>query len=211
VLGLSIKLRVGFLTFIKQYWTIEWEGVRKVKVLITGTGITGKSTFRRQLVKEFRTLGWAVDHFDADCFKELRHPADADCMAQLPKVFLDGIIYVIEDIHGPIPEKAILPIVEYDFIFYLKPSFCHHLIFWLDRLPKWFRSGNFSWERGRGWKGTGKQKDWRNVWPIAKTFFRDVVSWKKWTAEDLNVLRPLKFKIVESFWTKEGSSFKVLF
>ncbi|MFH1259287.1 MAG: hypothetical protein ABII74_05670, partial [Elusimicrobiota bacterium] len=179
-----------------------------MKILVTGTGITGKSTFRRKLVKQLRTMGLVVEHFDADCFQELRHPADIDCLKERPEVFSDSVAYVIEDIHGPIPKKATLPIEDYDFIFYLKPSFFHHLFFWLDRLPKWFRAGVFSWEQGKGWKGTGKPRDWRNVWPIAKIVFRDAISWRKWIAEDLAILCSLKFKIVESSWAKDGPQFR---
>ncbi|MBU1102839.1 hypothetical protein KJ853_04290 [Patescibacteria group bacterium] len=185
--------------------------MRKLKILVTGIGITGKSTFRRKLVKELRNMGFRVEHFDADRFIELRHPADADCIMQLPKAFVNSVIYIIEDIYGPIREKAHLPIEEYDLIFYLRPALLPHLIFWLPRMIKWYQFGLYSWEpEPIGWKGTGKPKDWRNLWPIIKAFLRDMANRKKWIRADLTTISSLNHKIVESRRAKNGPRFKIL-
>lgn len=182
-----------------------------MKILVTGTGITGKSMFRRKLVEELRKLGFQVEHFDADCFQELRHPADADCLPELPKVFADGTIYIIEDIHGPVREKASLPLEEYNLILYLKPGLLSHLLFWLPRMIKWYQFGLYSWEpEPIGWRGTGKPRDWRNLWPIAKALLRDMANRKKWLRADLTRIRPQNQKIIESHWTKKGPRFKIL-
>lgn len=179
-----------------------------MKILITGNGITGKSMFRRQMVKEFRTLGLVVDHFDADCFKELRHPADADCLYQLPRFFLNNVLYIIEDVHGTI-EGAAMPLDHYNLVFYLKPSQLTHLLFWLSRIPRWIKSGQHSWEQSQGWQGTNQPNDWRNLLPIAKHFFRNLAKYRSWVKQDMIILRSLNYKIVESNWTRQGPKFKI--
>ena len=50
-----------------------------MKILITGIGITGKSSFRRILVGKLREIGVEVAQYDADEFTELRNLEDIDC------------------------------------------------------------------------------------------------------------------------------------
>lgn len=166
-----------------------------MKILITGVGITGKSTFRRLLRNALREMGLRVAHFDADCFKEVRHPADADCLQTLPRVFMDEMVYIVEDVHGP-TVKAIAPLANYDIVIYLKPSLLSLIRSWTGRSIIWFRKGNFAWEAGIGWRGTGKPRDLRNVFPILRELVRSIWRSRAWIREDLQKITPVPHIIV---------------
>ena len=179
-----------------------------MKILITGIGITAKSTFRRLLVGELRDLGFSVEQYDADRFKELRNPADIDCLKALPDTFQENVLYIIEDVHGPL-SSATLPLESYDLILYLKPDIFSHLMFWLQRAWVWVKIGQFSWEPERGWLGTGRAYDIRNIVPIFKIILRDFQNRKKWITEDLKIISPFPCLIVHSKWTWCGIKFSV--
>lgn len=172
-----------------------------MKILITGVGITGKSSFRRFLVDFLKEHGRIVEQYDADEFKELREPRDAGC--KKPTHFDPNVTYVIEDIHGTIPDEAFLPIKEYDLIIYLLPGFFSHIMFWLPRMWKWFQIGHYSWEK-TGWKGTGKYYDPRNIIPIIKAFLRDMQNRKKWIKGDLDAIKSIRHTIVRPVWKSSG-------
>lgn len=177
-----------------------------MKILVTGIGITGKSTFRRKLVTDFRKRGLKTEHFDADCFEEIRHPIDKDCLEKLPEIFDPEINYIIEDVHGPL-DSAVLPLKEYDLIYYIKSYVFSHILFWLSRMWIWFQTGNFSWKAGQGWEGAGKTYDLNNVLPIFKNFFHDLKNRRRWLKKDLKSIASFKYKIVRSKWTKHGIKF----
>lgn len=181
--------------------------MKTLKILITGIGITAKSTLRRLLVGELRGFGLTVEHFDADRFRELRDPADIDCLEALPDTFQEKVIYIIEDVHGL--SSASLPLESYDLILYIKPDIFSHLIFWLKRAWVWVKIGRFSWEPERGWLGTGRAYDFRNIVPILKTILRDFQNRKKWISEDLKSIFPFPHLIVHSKWTCHGIKFIV--
>ncbi len=164
-----------------------------MKILITGVGITGKSSFRRFFVDFLKTHGHTVEHYDTDEFRELRDQRDANC--KKPTEFESKTIYVIEDIHGTIPGEAFLPIKEYDLIVYLLPGILHHMIFWLPRMWKWFQAGQYSWEK-TGWKGTGKSCDPRNIIPIINAFMRDMQNRKRWMKEDLRIIKTTRHYVI---------------
>ncbi len=177
-----------------------------MKILITGIGITGKSSFRRLLMSKIRSWGLKVEHYDADRFDEIRHPLEADCLKELPENFSDKAIYIIEDIHATM-DSAVMPLQEYDFIIYLQVGVFSHLMFWLPRMWKWFLSGQFSWEQNKGWMGTGKPKDLHNVIPIFQDMIRDFRNRKKWVKEDLGAIKNLHHTIIFSRWTRHGIKF----
>lgn len=179
-----------------------------MKILITGIGITAKSTLRRLLVRKLRDFGLSVDQYDADRFKELRNPADIDCLKALPDTFQKNVVYVIEDVHGPLSSAA-LSLESYDLILYLKPDIFSHLMFWLQRIWAWFKIGRFSWDSEKGWRGTGKAYDFRNIIPILKTMLRDFQNRKKWVTEDLKSISSFPHLIVHSKWTWRGIKFSV--
>lgn len=186
--------------------------MKKLKVLITGVGITGKSTFRRELYLKLRKKGISAEHFDADKFEEIRHPIDRSCLKQLPEKFDDKVKYIIEDIHSTMPfssseEKPVLPLKDYDLIFYLLPDFFSHLFFWLPRMRIWFQNGYFSWEAGQGWQGTGKSYDLRNLPGILKNFLRDFKNRQKWIKEDKKILSFSLVVIIHPRWTRKGIRF----
>ena len=145
----------------------------KFIILITGVGISGKSTFRRAVFDYLKNEGENVEHYDADNFKEIRHPLERLCLKKLPKKFEDKI-YLIEDIHAPLSNEAIMPLSDYDKIFYLCPDLKSHSIFWFQRMFKWYEHGNFSWESDKGWSGTGKKRDLENLEGIVNAYLHDM-------------------------------------
>ena len=182
--------------------------MRTLKILITAVGITGKSTLRRKLIKFLRSFGLSAIHYDADEFKELRDSADADCLKKLPENFSEKTVYIIEDVHGPL-DSAVLPLNEYDLILYVKTGVISHFMFWLPRILAWFNQGKFSWEAKTGWRGTGKEKDWRNILPIAKNLIHDFKNRKKWIREDLQAVSPYPHTIIRSYWSSKGPKFRL--
>jgi len=179
-----------------------------LKVLITGIGITGKSTFRRLLVAKLRNFGWTTEHFDADEFKTLRDNRDADCLKGLPEKFDDKTVYIIEDIHGPL-STAIIPLKDYDLILYLKSDTFSHLMYWAERCWQWFKSGHFSWTPNKGWRGTGAKHDFQNIIPILKELLYDFKNRKKWIFEDLKAIGRFPHFIIRSTWTWRGPRFNL--
>jgi len=178
-----------------------------MRILITGVGITGKSSFRRLLVDELRKLGLRVEHFDADRFSELRDSRDSDLLPEVPDLTNDKI-YIIEDVHGPV-KNAVLPLGCYNLIFYIKPSIISHFLFWLNRIPYWYRSGKYNWEAKSGWMGSGKPGDIKNFCGIIKEFSRNMFCRSKWIRQDLKTMRWLNVRIVEACWSRKGPVFKL--
>jgi hypothetical protein len=181
--------------------------LEKAKILITGIGISGKSTFRRALFDYIKNEGKEVEHYDADNFKAIRHPLDELCLKKLPENF-DNKIYLIEDIHGPLSKGAIMPISDYNKIFYVLPDIKSHHLFWAQRMVNWYENGTFSWEADSGWSGTGKPRDPANIEGIINAYQHDMKNRKKWIKEDLDVISKYPHTIVKSVWTKEGPIFK---
>lgn len=177
-----------------------------MKTLITGIGISGKSTLRRNIVEGLKKQGLPVQHFDADHFPELRDQRDADILATLPAEFRADTSYIIEDVHATL-QDAVLPLKSYDFIIYLYPSFFSQLMFWLNRIPHWYRSGRHGWEAESGWQGSGKPRDKKNLWGITKELWRNLRLRRKWYREDLAALQGAKFIVVKSRWSKNGPRF----
>lgn len=180
--------------------------IDKSLILITGLGISGKSTFRRALFDYLRDKGKKVEHYDADKFKEIRHPLDKLCLKKLPEEF-GNKIYLIEDIHGPIKEESLLPIQNYDKIFYVNPDLSSYIKFYFQRMFNWYENGNFSWEPDKGWSGTGKKRDPANIEGIVNDYLRDMKNREGWLREDLDVISKYPNKIVKSIWTKDGPVF----
>jgi len=178
----------------------------KSVILITGVGISGKSTFRRALFDYLKNAGKNVEHYDADNFKIIRHPLDKLCLKKLPEKFNDKI-YLIEDIHAPSPKEAIMPITDYDKIFYIYPDLQSHKIFWFQRMFNWFENGNFSWESDTGWSGTGKKRDPENIEGIVNAYDSDMKNRERLLKKDLNTISKYPNKIVTSTWTKDGPVF----
>lgn len=175
-------------------------------ILITGVGISGKSTFRRALFDYLKNKGKYVEHYDADNFKKIRHPLDKLCLKTLPEKF-DNKIYLIEDIHAPLSNKAIIPISNYDKIFYVYPDLKSHNMFWAQRMINWYENGTFSWEADTGWNGTGKKRDPENIEGIVNAYIHDMENRERWIKEDLEVISKYLYKIVDSKWTKGGPVF----
>ena len=130
-----------------------------MKILITGLGITGKTSFLFWL-KTVLFKGLKAVILDLDYERE-----------KLPKTFEPENLYIFEDVHGPTP-NAVIPISDYDLILYLLPSWFTHLKYWLARMQIWYQLGLYAWDPDEGRrKGTGKSKDWRNIPGIFREFW----------------------------------------
>jgi len=169
--------------------------VIRLKILITGVGITGKSTLRRTL-KDLLSRMITSEDFDGD-------------YQEIPD-FKEGIVYVIEDVHG-LTEEACLLLNDYDMILYLLPTPLSHLIFWLKRMLVWFREGKGSWDKHRkGWLGSGKKYDPLNIPLFINLLLYDFRHRRKWINQDMKVLSQVKdVTIFKPQWTKEGIIFNL--
>lgn len=176
-------------------------------VLITGIGNVGKSSFRRFKLQELRMLGCLARHYDHDKFNILRHPKDIDLLEKLPADFDPATIYLVEDVNAFEEDKA-LAIPNYNLIYYISSGFLSHILFWIPRIWYWFSKGKYSWQASSGWKGTGKACDTKNILPMLKTFFREILNRRKWIKKDLEVLKTCDVIRVRSCWSKSGVKFK---
>lgn len=150
-----------------------------MKILITGIGITGKSTLRRLLKKFF------PETIDID--------GDYD---KFPEKFDEQSLYVIEDVHATMQECC-LPLGSYDCIIYLLPGLVSHFLFWLKRVWVWFKIGQGSWDKNRqGWLGSGKTYDPRNIPLFLRLMFRDFRNRGRWITEDIEALFPFKNQVI---------------
>ncbi|HCC23068.1 TPA: hypothetical protein DF272_02710 [Candidatus Falkowbacteria bacterium] len=178
-----------------------------MKILITGIGIVGKSTLRRQLVQLFRSLQWPVAHFDADNFITTRHPIDRDCAE--PKTFAEGTFYFIEDVHGT-GGGAREPLEKYDLIIYVQASLITHSLFLISRGWQWYKNGNYDFDQQTGWKGTAQRSDWRNLIPIVKNCLRILIRRQVWIDQDHSALSKARTIKVLAHWTPDGPEFSLL-
>jgi len=168
-----------------------------MRILITGVGLVGKSTFRRTLKKLISLTKLLVEDVDGDYQK-------------IPAKFQEGFIYIIEDVHGP-TEEACLPLEAYNLILYLLPTSLSHLIFWLKRMTIWFKEGKGSWDRDRqGWLGSGKRYDILNIPLFIKLMINDFRYRRIWIDHDIEVLCRFKnVALVRPQWTTEGIKFNI--
>ena len=169
---------------------------QKMKILITGVGITGKSLLSELLRDIFSGSGFDVEYFETD-YKDI------------PKEFSENKINIVEDVHGTLPKEAVLPLNSYDLILYVQPSVISHILFWLKRMIDWFKTGKYSWDKNIGWYGTGKSYDIQNIFPIFRAFLRDFRNRKKWISNDLRELSSSRYVTVRSRWTYKGIKFSV--
>ena len=159
-----------------------------MKILITGLGIVGKSTFRRKLFKWLREMGLAVKQYDCDYDR-----------GHLPLEFKAGAIYLIEDVHGP-TSQAVFTLSSFDLIFYLWPAPVTHLRFWMMRMRQWFKTGHLAWDADKGekgeWAGTGQAYDLANLVLIAKEFWRNWQNRRAWLENDLEMIKKSGVKAI---------------
>lgn len=168
----------------------------RLKILITGVGITGKSTLRRTL-KDLLSRIITAEDFDGD-------------YQEMPD-FKERIVYIIEDVHGTTKE-ACLPLNDYDLIFYLLPSPLSHLIFWFKRMAVWFKEGEGSWDKARqDWLGSGKKYDISNIPLFIGLFLYDFRHRRKWINQDIEILSQFRnLAVIQPQWTKDGIKFNLI-
>lgn len=151
----------------------------KMKILITGIGITGKSTLRRTLKRKFP---WVID-IDGDYQK-------------MPEVFNDNQSYIIEDVHA-LTDEACLPLDNYNLIIYLLPDLFTHVLFWMRRVWRWFQVGEGSWDKKtQSRKGSGKKYDYRNIPLFLGLMISDLLNRGKWIEGDTRVLSLFKDRVI---------------
>lgn len=157
-----------------------------MKILITGIGITGKSTLRKKinrLISPF-TKTW---HLDMDYDRK-----------ELPQSFAGDTVYIIEDVHGT-TTNAMIPLSSFDIVLYLLPKTITCYRFWLKRMLRWFENGFFAWDADKGggsWSGTGKKYDLNNLLPIWAEFSRNAKNKTRWIKEDLHALKIAKVSFI---------------
>lgn len=158
-----------------------------MKILITGLGITGKSTFRKLFAQRSAVNGLPIWALDLDYERD-----------KIPREENSDIVYVYEDVHGP-TKKAVIPLPEYDLIFYLLPSWLTHLRFWLSRMNIWFQNGKFAWDADKSkgeWAGTRKPYDLRNIPGIVKYFWHHFAKRNQEIKKDFEVMRKAKIPVI---------------
>jgi len=157
------------------------KGGCKLKILITGLGITGKSIFHKWQTDNLKNFSNQVIALNFDYDRD-----------KIPDIFNPCSIYIIEDCNGPC-ENAVLPLSRYNLVYYMLPSWFTHLKFYLTRLRIWFENGNFNWDADQGpkgsWSGTGKPYDWRNIPGILKYFWKYFPKRRRAIKKDLEVLK----------------------
>lgn len=166
--------------------------MRKLKILITGVGSSGKSTLRRKL-KELFPESISVD-LDRD---------------KIPS-FQPDLLYFIEDVRAT--TKASLSLEKFDLIVYVVPDRISHFLFWFSRFWSWFKYGKGCWRRERGWIGNGKKYNLRNLPVFIPELFSNFRNCRRWIKEDLNILDPLRDRIIfiYSSWGCRGIKFSLL-
>lgn len=159
-----------------------------MKILITGIGITGKSTFRQYLNNLLKSLGLKVIALDLDYDRD-----------KIPDTYFNMANYIFEDVHGP-TQQAIIPLQEYDLVCYLYPSWLTHLRFWFSRMTIWFKLGQFAWDADKGtkgeWLGTGQPYDLKNIVPILQDFWQHFKIRSRTIKNDLSVIKKSKIPII---------------
>ncbi|MCX6746485.1 MAG: hypothetical protein NTX00_05780 [Candidatus Parcubacteria bacterium] len=176
-----------------------------MKILITSIDVTGKSSFRKKLYAFLNNINHNLIIFDFDL--------DYD-RNKLPAQFEPDRVYLLEDVHGP-TTKAVFPLKDYDFIFYLLPSWQIHFKFWLDRMLKWYENGKFAWDADKGkkgaWAGTGKPHDWRNIPGIVKYFGKHFPKRGGVIKSDLETIKAAKIPTLLVIPLKENKKISFLY
>lgn len=159
--------------------------MKRLQILITGIGIVGKSTFRRMLKPLLsKIVMGAIIDIDGD-------------YDETPDDFDKETIYIIEDVHGTLSEKACLSLQDYDLIFYLLPTFYSHLIFWFKRITIWFKNGKGGWDKEtQDWVGKKRPRSLLNLPVFFKLLIRDLKNRRTWIKEDKKILLPFSEKTI---------------
>jgi hypothetical protein len=134
-----------------------------MNILICGLPNSGKSQFRRWLLKKLREAGIKTEHWDADQFKKVRMPEDENMFEPTPeRLAEEPVVWLIEDVRGTVPHKEVVkpgqkggawkPLSWYDYILYLIPDWPTYATFWTSRALQWRKMGVGNWMRESGWE-----------------------------------------------------------
>jgi hypothetical protein len=195
------------MSFVKE------DRMRPKNILITGIGLSGKSTLRRQLVDFLTNLGVNFVQHDADGFAEVRDIRDARNVLSADEIQLAltrrETVVLVEDVHGAELEGNLRPLVAYDLVLYVEPTRWAYFFFWLSRAWQWFRRGHYAWDREAGWSGSGKPYQLRNLLHIGYHMIRALWHRKRWVAQDHWVMRNsgCMVWVLRSYWTRRGPGF----
>jgi len=153
-----------------------------LKILITGLGVTGKSSLLKWLDKIHPPIPDAI-------FLDLDHDR-----AELSREFSPWDYYFLEDVHGP-TAMAVYPLPVYDLVLYVLPGWFTHLRYWLSRMRIWFENGKYAWDPDLNCNfGTGQPQDWRNLPGIIKYFWQHFPKRGQTISEDLIALKASRIK-----------------
>ncbi|HBK35231.1 MAG: hypothetical protein UU08_C0028G0010 [Candidatus Uhrbacteria bacterium GW2011_GWE2_40_58] len=184
-----------------------------MRVLITGIGNVGKSHFRRYLYQQLKIklaqTDRQVKHYDVDRFAHLRHKDDEDLLIDFTFQSLEReTIVLIEDVHGA-TGNGLLPLNDYDHVFYIQADPLTHVQFWLGRAQIWFKEGRYDWDNDRGrFYGTHRKNDLRNVPGIARCVFRQLWQRKEIEHDLVRLSRAhARLHLIQAKATKNGPVF----
>jgi len=174
-----------------------------MRIGIFGLPNSGKSQFRRWLVRKLREAGLKAEHWDADRFKKSRVPEDNDmCESHEPM----DIVWLIEDVRGTVPHKEVKnpgekegawkPLSFYDFIFYLLPDWPTYATFWVSRALQWRKMGAGNWMRESGWENL---EDEEVILLKVQHFLNGREDWAK---EDKKILSCMPHLFIQPIYTK---------
>jgi len=164
-----------------------------MKILITGIGSSGKTTFRKELIK---LLNCPSIDLDYDNLQDIHNRVSC--------------LLVVEDVRATTENVALLG--NFDIIIYILPGLFSHNIFWLKRLWRWCQNGKGAWKRDHGWLGNSKPYDPRNIPLFLPELLHNLRNRSKWIEEDKIILSKFPNLIVfYSSWSGKGISFTLAF
>jgi len=179
-----------------------------VRIGIFGVPNSGKSQFRRWLVRKLREVGMKAEHWDADRFKKSRCPEDNDMREPADD---PSIIWIIEDVRGTVPHKEVVKEGEkegawkalsyYDIIVYLNPDWPTYSAFWVSRALQWKKSGAGNWMRESGWEDLDDEE------VIIRKVQHFLNGKEVWAAQDKETLLnepSLSYYYVQPLYTQAG-------
>lgn len=159
------------------------------RVLVCGTPGCGKSSVRRKIVRDLRSIGMTVNHWDADNFPQSRTPEDADMREpdDGDDMFARGL-WVVEDVRGTLPHTADgrgawRNLEYYDHIIYVQTTPADFALFWTSRALQWRRLGGGDHKRDQAATQFGSDSD------VLKTVRRYLTRREDMVREDTEALQ----------------------
>lgn len=182
-----------------------------MKIGIFGLPNSGKSQFRRWLVKKLRDAGFKAEHWDADNFNKPRCREDEDMKKPTDD---PETIWLIEDVRGTTPYKPFVVLGEkhgawqsisyYDYFFYLLPEYKNYQMFWVSRALQWQKTGVGNWQRETGWERLDSDDS------ILRKVYYFLSNYDSWTDRDNEWLNAIRHhdtfqRFIIPIWTENNT------